>query len=973
MNSSTHRKPRTRRATILKELIGVGLLLALTTSLSYGQLSGSVFRDFNGDGKRQSEALIEPGVAKVKVQAFVAGVNTPLTTVTDASGAYSFAIDGSKQVRLEFSDLPFGSFSGIEGADNRSSVQFVNTPNTQANLALVDPHMYSANNKPEIVLPVQLVGDPLKGDADMNGYDALVQYQYSATGQRYPNTANATFGQVGALWGTSYQRQSKKLFSSALLKRHSGLGSLGLGGIYITDLSGGTATTSPYVDLSKFVTLAENIATEGIKNRTLTTDYTKPQTDSVAFALVGKAGLGGMAISPDESKIWVVNLYEKSLVSVAVGVPAKSGSAITAADIKSYTIPTPDESKGKSRPWAVTYREGALYVGVTTDASSSGATRADLKAYVYRFDLKENKFDTNPVFSTTLDYRKGWVHSRVPQSEYWESWSDDWSAYTTSELGQDDTITTYRISYPQPILSAIEFDVDGSLILGLMDRAGHQTGRNQLGLSASNDRFSGYVGGDLLRAQFNAVAGTFTLENNGKSGSLTSAGAGNNQGPGGGEFFFEEDFKDNFSDESIQEETFMGSLLMVPGSKEVVATTIEPFTTWSGGALWFSTQDGSRLKGMEVYDSNPIEDDAPIKNQFFGNSNGLGALTALYKEAPIQVGNRVWADLNKDGIQNPGEESIAGMKVALFGEDFQLKKETVTDAEGKYLFTTPDIESNRKYHIVFGIGSSDADSQFDDSTQIVTVSDVSYKLTVAKTGEGAEKNYNDSDAILASDLSAALNGYPVITFNSGAAGQNNQNLDAGFITCWADAGKDTTICLSVGVVQLKAADKSQAWAVAAGNPSAAVINANGLVEGFTKAGTYAFVLSQGQYCKDTVKVTVKDAPVAKAVALQPTCTDLTVNNNGIIKLLGFESGYRFNVSLGDKFDVALFETPQAVPTDGVLINDIENPVSGAQAYTVRLYNEIGCTTDLVVNFTKKDCECGGVAAICVPFVVTKTK
>lgn len=971
MNNSTHRKVRNWRAMIIRQLAIVVLLGTLTLSTSYAQLSGTVFRDFNGDGKRQSEAPVEPGVHKVKVQAFVEGVTTAQTTYTDVNGAFSFSITGSKKVRLEFSDFPFGSSSGIDGVDSKSTVQFVNTPTTTANLALLDPQMYSGSHKPEFALPIQLIGDPLKGDAGMTGFDALVQYKYSATGQRYPYVANASFGQVGAVWGTTYQRQSKKLFTSALLKRHSGLGSLGLGGIYMTDISGGAASTTPYIDLAKFVTLADNPTTQLIKNRTVTTDYTKPQTDSIAFGWIGKAGLGGMAISPDESKIWVVNLYEKTLVSVNVGVPAKSGSSISAGDIKSYSIPTPDESKGKSRPWAVTYREGALYVGVITDASLSGASRSDLKAYVYRFDLKENKFDASPIFSTSLDYRKGWVHSKIPQSEYWESWSDDWSAYTTSELSLEDTITTYRISYPQPILSAIEFDVDGSLILGLMDRTGHQTGRNQLGLSLSNDRFSGYVGGDLLRAQFNATAGTFTLESNGKSGSLISAGAGNSQGPGGGEFFFEEDFKDNFSDESIQQETFMGSLLLVPGSKEVVATTIEPFTTWSGGALWFSTQDGSRLKGMEVYDSNPVDDDSPIKSQFFGNSNGLGSITALYSEAPVQIGNRVWLDSNKDGIQNPGEDAIAGIKVGLYDADFQLKKETVTDTEGKYLFTTPDIESNKKYHIVFGKGS--VDSQFDDSTQILTVSDVSYKLTVAKTGEGAEKDNNDSDAILASDLAAELNGYPVITFISGAAGQSNQNLDAGFTTCWADAGKDTTICLSAGTLQLKAADKTQVWAAATGNPSAAVISSTGLVEGFTKAGIYAFVLSQGQSCKDTVKVTIQDAPVARAVALQPTCTDLVANNNGIIKLLNFQAGNRFNVSVGDKFDVAIFESAQAIPEDGVLVNDIENPASGAQAYTVRLYNEGGCATDLVVNFTKKDCECGGVAAICVPFVVTKTK
>src|SRR5262245_10304060 len=67
--------------------------------------------------------------------------------------------------------------------------------------------------------------------------------------------------------------------------------------------------------------------------------------------------------------------------------------------------------------------------------------------------------------------------------------------------------------------------------------------------------------------------------------------------------------------------------------------------------------------------------------------------------APASVGNRVWQDLNGNGIQDPGESGIAGAVVELFqsqnaitgdSDDNSLAAQ-VTDANGNYQFTNaPD-------------------------------------------------------------------------------------------------------------------------------------------------------------------------------------------------------------------------------------------------------------------------------------------
>jgi len=55
---------------------------------------------------------------------------------------------------------------------------------------------------------------------------------------------------------------------------------------------------------------------------------------------------------------------------------------------------------------------------------------------------------------------------------------------------------------------------------------------------------------------------------------------------------------------------------------------------------------------------------------------------------PVTIGDRMWFDENRDGIQNPGETNgLPGGSVALLDADGKVVAETVTDDEGGYLFT----------------------------------------------------------------------------------------------------------------------------------------------------------------------------------------------------------------------------------------------------------------------------------------------
>ena len=927
------------------------------------QLSGQVYRDFNGDGTRQTSFPTEPGIGGIQVKAYLANAANPLTTTTDSLGNFNFAIASGKKVRVEFSNLPYESYESTPGLQNGSAVQFVTTPVATVNLGVIDPLSYCRDIMPNLVASCFVVGDPLAAGSNSGSLASIVHFPYSASGQGIQPNLLASNAMTGTVWGGAYRRQDKALFFSAFLKRHSGLGPLGLGGIYRADLSGVSPATAPYLDLAKFVKLSSAADSLQLTKRALPADFKIASLDSAAFGLVGKVGLGGMALTPDENFLWAINLFQKTLVRIPLTKPT---GQLASSDVESFSLPNPGCVAGQARPWALEYHEGSLYVGMTCDAADAGATRDNLRAYVYRYDLKTNQFINSPVISESLNYRKGWVHAGVPQSEYWEPWTDNFADLTTSLLTTEGVTPIYRASRPQPILSDIEFDTDGSLILGLMDRTGHQTGRNQISIPASAARYSGYIGGDILRAQAYAD-GTYKLENNGKSGLRVGNGAGNNEGPGGGEFYEDDLYKDVFTGDVIQQETFMGSMLVVPGNDEVVASVIEPFTVWTGGVAWFSNLSGNRMKAVEIYNGD-------ANQQYVGNANGLGSIRALCEAAPILIGNRLWVDANENGLQDPDEAPLAGVSVGLYDEKGGLVSLITSKEDGTYLFGGTTVQPNTTYYIALGVNG--ISPQFDVKQEVLSVKNNAYRLVVAAqpaVQKTADNQIANRAQIAADGVPANLRGFPIMLVKTGAPGQNQLALDAGFDDCWVDAGRDTTICAGLDSLKLPAATTGQTWTAGANNPSPATITSSGLVKGLIKAGVYQFVMSQNQTCSDTVLVTVKAAPTVQSIIERVSCTDLQANSDGKIQLSGFLPQEKFNVSVGTSAGSFMFDVPQPIPSNGTIIEDLSNPTAASQSYLVRVYNDSGCTQDVRLTMMQRDCQCGDFKALCIPVTVRRIK
>jgi hypothetical protein len=58
----------------------------------------------------------------------------------------------------------------------------------------------------------------------------------------------------------------------------------------------------------------------------------------------------------------------------------------------------------------------------------------------------------------------------------------------------------------------------------------------------------------------------------------------------------------------------------------------------------------------------------------------------LMGAVPASLGNYVWFDVDQDGVQDAGETGVAGVVVQLYDATEKLIAETVTDANGDYLF-----------------------------------------------------------------------------------------------------------------------------------------------------------------------------------------------------------------------------------------------------------------------------------------------
>ncbi|WP_298661249.1 SdrD B-like domain-containing protein [uncultured Thiothrix sp.] len=697
-------------------------------------ISGKVFRDFNSNGSFDSSASFnEVGMAGVTVKAFdTTGAQVGASVSSAADGTYTLTgLTAGADYRVEFSWAEAWLKSSVAGG---SSVQFVKGNAINVNLAVSNPAEYCQAN-PKFATPRYVNGDPYANGTTAT-MAAWLRDSYDKQGT-YTGTFDvlATTAQVGALWGEAFHRPTKTLFGAAVVRRHVSLGKINgqttTGGIYKVNLSGvGSASPTAWLDVNQLAGVNTGADPRVEEGSSLPANAASPNHDPLAFTEVGKRGLGDIDISEDQKTLYAVNLYQRHLLSINIATKTLNTS---------LPIPNPGCSGDDYRPWAIGIHQGQVYIGTVCSAESSRSV-TDLHAYIQRLDGAS----FINVYDFAMNYNRGNLGNSFDGD--WKPWARTWE-----ETGIQPNMTSGGAT---PILSDIQFDVDGSMVLGFLDRTGMQTGFDNY----STDTFSTDVheveaGGDLLRVC--KTGSGWLLE--GVVGCRSSAGTANGQGPAGFEYYFQ----DNFG--GLHQELTVGGVALLPGSREVAVTAYDPLENYrTAGIMWMSNLSGQKNRAYEL---NP-DAIAGVGQGTMGKAVGLGDLEFLCDQPPIEVGNRVWKDIDADGIQDAGEMGLAGVSISLTCPSGTVS--TVTNAEGQFIFTNAS-------------GGNASFMQVEESCTLRIDNTQNVLKTYQLTTVNADNDSSNNEQSDLRDSDASMNGsYADIVFQTGSLGTNNHSLDFGY-------------------------------------------------------------------------------------------------------------------------------------------------------------------------------------------------
>jgi hypothetical protein len=709
-----------RCSSVKISVLAIFSLLILTFAANAsGTISGTVYVDYNMNGIRNTTGTspnyaVDGGAGGITVTIYAPnGASKSATTA--ANGSYSINTSAAPALpagnyRVEFTNLPAGYYPSATGTNNATSVRFVGDGgSTGVDLGIIAPKEY-CQNSPLMVTNSYIVGVstfatlvtfPYRYSDELDGN---VNGTWTTAPSRDSSLAPTQIGDtnsVGSTFGLAWNNLTNRVYAAAYQKRGARYGSLSgesTGAIYtVSNPTSASPVQSLFVDLN--AVFGANTAGVNPHPTATTSDYT---ADNASINEIGKIGLGGLKLSKDGSTLYTVNLADKRLYAIP------TTGALNNTTITRFNIPTTGLATGSGncpatdvRPFALGRdRAGQIYVGAVCSAEST-ANNAQMYVYVWRFD--------NPSFTLVASNNLTFARTAGSEAATWNYWATIPPA------------TPQVLNRAAPMLTDIEFD-GNDMILGLRDRYGDQI--------VLPEFYRGY--GDIMRVCFNGAS--FNFESNGGCGSISTAGAGSLAGNGGGEWFI--DFNgDN------REEGALGGLTQVPGFNHVISTFYDPVAFnsagtrvnnfYTAGVQRYSNANGTLVGAYDVY----LDADAGT----FGKADGMGDSEVLCEAAPLQIGNRVWADSNANGVQDSNETGIQNTSVQLWADtnsdntvDTQVGT-TTTDANGSYVFGGAGNNNLSTYACAMSsntqISASTDDAEQNAGTGAVSVTGTDLELT----------------------------------------------------------------------------------------------------------------------------------------------------------------------------------------------------------------------------------------------------
>jgi len=705
----------------LKRLV----VFAFASSWLYAGISGTVYRDYNINAVQDS---LEPGIEGLVVKAYDSNGTVSGTSTTDRLGAFTLTTGaGNYRVEIEKPNYLYDTADGSIAA--KSSTFTATDGTTDIIVGLQNPSEYVSDDAK--MLSVTMVGASRDTNPD---FPTLRVFSHAIDTANIADTDvdnMAVVSKTGGVWGLAYDKSNKIAYTSAVLRRHIDTSPDGLGAIYMTDM---TDIDNPITTL--FSTLEDPGTLTA--DRGFSSVYT---SHDQVLKEVGNMGLGDLDISEDGTKLYTINLNTQKLVVIDIATKAETSFAID----NPFGTTCPDADV---RSWGLKPHDGAVYIGsvCSTDvAVGSAVSKWDGASY-------------STVITTALDYHKGNRLDYVDQpfGDDFSVWDSNGSKLFNGILGTSGR----QNAAPQPILSDIEFTEENGMVLGYIDRLSFLTGYKNYGPDLNdNIKYKQDAGGDILRIC--KVDGLYYNEGHDK--------CPQHEDNSYSEFFIGEKYMKSDTAYS-HNEIALGALAYKQGSGNIVTIAYDPnnLHTAKGynrsGITYLDMISGEQTGGQLLNGQGTTTD----REFGLGKTGGMGDIEFLSDPAPIEIGNYVWEDLNKDGIQDPDEPAIAGVVVNLYEEGVLVGTST-TDANGHYYFgglantnmsNALALKTSTPYQIKITLNDAALGGK------VPTLKDANTNL------EDQRDNDGDNGVV---DVLATTIEYTTVN-----AGQNNHNLDFGF-------------------------------------------------------------------------------------------------------------------------------------------------------------------------------------------------
>ena len=815
-----------------------------------GTITGVVFQDYNSNGANDTAVAFgqatDIGIAGIEVKGYDSTGALVGFTTSGADGSYALNVTGSatSELRVEFSipaSNPLSAFrSSFSGINSGTSVQFTEVGAANVNFGINVPGEF-CQNQPKIgVVRLCHAGDTFNLNSEVQASPTLFIANYDSgpynTSAASPLNTNgvtswatngkATEAQTGSLLGLAYDNRPgvNRYYASAFVRRHTRMyeqnGSPVPGALFAMTSSG----TSFLVDLEalasgdqfsnstsgQFGHVPSNAARHIVNPQDILYNTGAVAKDSGVdgvFEEVGAAGIGDIDMDED-GNLYVVSLYTKHLYQVPM--PADGSAPTSIVDLGDITAPLACVN-GDARPFGLQPWRGLIYLGVTCDGSGDVGL-ADPDVNITANIVTIDPSAAGATFSAwitgiplgavgNVDTKGPSATGGTPQSSRWWPWLD-----TYSDSVFVDSVST-RVIRPVPMFSDLEFDSDGSLILSFRDRTGDQMspedGKDDPDGTQSTQSFAS---GDILRL---CRTGAGYSQSDYVLAGPTVAGCLTNGTNGGGvaEYYVGDGFM------SWHRDTGAGFSEQVPGFGNVLMTMYDPWddgataddrTFASGGVSYLKNSDGSKDTsvnaggGVQYYTKNAGNGFAGASGGSFKKVNGMADIEAACDQAPVQIGNRVWIDSDRDGVQDPGETPVAGVTVRLYdATGTTLLGTAITNAAGEYYFASnvTEVAAGDNDHVGGGLSAGSAFVvRFDNPADYAPGGPLDgYSLTLQDSTDPVTSldNSVDSDA-------AEVSSYPQITTSTIRPGVNDHTYDVGFNKpsvsvgdyVWWDSDKD---------------------------------------------------------------------------------------------------------------------------------------------------------------------------------------